>query len=663
MRTESSAIREPAPATREPAATPRIDWSGLWPWALGFVVVAYLGLEGGGFDPLVSDQVGIAAWWVLLLAVAVTALPRLRLSRGAWLAIGLLAGFTAWTALSLSWTESVEKTAADLARVATCLGVFVLALYSGGGKNGSRMVAAVAAAIALVGAIGLLSRLHPAWFPSADQTAQFLTSGEERLSYPVNYWNGLAALIGVGLPLLLYWATSARTAWARGLAAAAMPALMLASYFTLSRGGIAGAALALVVYLVFAADRLPKAIALALTLLGGGLLVLLAHGRDALVHGNASATAHSQGNEMIFLTLLVCLAVGAVQAGWTAALAGSGRPLWRGVSPRQAWTATGVAVLVAIVALLAVGAPGRASNAWSDFKAPSSEAETGTGRLSSFAGESRYQFWSSAVREAKHEPLSGTGSGTFQVWWTRDGDTDEPVIDTHNLYLQTAGELGIVGLALLLAFVGVNLIGGAAAALRAAAERRSLLAAALAGTTVLWSTSLFDWTWKLPAIAVATLLLVAVLFGSAPADEADEDQDAGRRLSPPLRIGTVVLSLLALAAIAIPLTSTTFLRRSQDEARAGNLSAALDDARTSQNALPGAAGPWLQEGLLLESTGNFGGAAAATRKATDKEPNEWRNWLVLSRLEAERGSSAGAIAAYRRARSLNPRNPVFRPRG
>ncbi len=660
MRTESSATLDPPSPTREPERRPGIDWSGLWPWALGFAVVAYLGLEGGGYDPLVSDQVGIAVWWVLLFAVAVAALPQLRLSRTAWVAIGLLLGFVAWTALSLTWTESVEKTAADLARVATFLGIFVLALFSGGDRNGPRLAAAVAAAIAVVGVIGLLSRLHPAWFPAADQTAQFLTSGEERLSYPVNYWNGLAALIGVGLPLLLHWAAAARRAWVRGIAAAAMPALILAIYFTLSRGGIAGAALALAVYLVFATDRLPKTIALGLTLLGGGFLVLLAHARDALVHGHAGATAHSQGDEMIFTTLAVCLAVGAVQAGWTAALTRSERPLWRGVSPRQTWIATAAVAFVALIALLAVGAPGRVSSAWSDFKAPSNEAAMGTERLSSFAGESRYQFWSSAVREMKDKPLTGTGSGTFQLWWTRDGDTDEPVIDTHNLYLQGLGELGIVGLALLLAFAGLNLVGGAAAALRAQAPRRSLLAAALAGTTVLWSTSLFDWMWKLPVIPIAVLLLVAVLFGS---DSADEEDGARRSFPLPPRIGTVVLSLLALAAIAIPLTSTTFLRRSQDEARAENVPAALDDARTAQNALPGAAGPWLQEGLLLESTGELDGAAGATREATDKEPNEWRNWLVLSRIEAERGHSAGAVAAYRKARSLNPLNPIFDRRG
>lgn len=650
MRPESSAPRG--------APWERLDWSLLWPWALGLGLVAYLGLEGGGFDPLVSDQVGIAAWWILLFAVAVAALPRLRTNRLALAATAVLLAFVAWTALSLSWTESVEKTAADMARVATYLAIFALAVFSGGARQGPRMVAALATGIAFVAAIALLSRLHPAWFPSADQTAQFLTSGEERLSYPLNYWNGLAALIAIGLPLSLHLAAEARAAWARALFAATLPAMILTIYFTLSRGGIGAAVVALVVYLVFAADRIPKAASLAIALTGGGLLILLASSRDALVHGHDTATAHSQGNEMILFTVLVCLVAALAQAAFTTVLVRrrEERPRQPLVSRRQAQIATAVAAAIAIVALLAVDAPGRLSNAWSDFKAPSSEAAMGTGRLSSFAGESRYQFWSSALREAKDEPLTGTGSGTFQIWWTRDGDTDEPVIDTHNLYLQVAGELGIVGLALLLAFAGINLVGGGLAVVRAGARRRSLLAAALAGSTVLWTTSLFDWMWKLPVIPIAALLLVAVLIGGTD-DEAEGSSPLG------LRIGTVVLALLAIVAIAVPLTATTFLRRSQAEAREGDTVAALEDARTAQNAMSGAAGPWLQEGLLLESEGEYAAAAAATRKATDKEPNEWRNWLVLSRIEAEAGRSGAAIAAFREARRLNPLNPIFHRQG
>ena len=64
-------------------------------------------------------------------------------------------------------------------------------------------------------------------------------SGRERLSYPLNYWNALAALIAVGLPLMLQVATGARSIAVRALAAAAMPAMVLAAFFTLSRGGIA----------------------------------------------------------------------------------------------------------------------------------------------------------------------------------------------------------------------------------------------------------------------------------------------------------------------------------------------------------------------------------------------------------------------------------------
>ena len=42
---------------------------------------------------------------------------------------------------------------------------------------------------------------------------------------------------------------------------------------------------------------------------GGGLLILLAHHRSDLVHGHANSTAHTQGNEMIFIAIAVCLVV------------------------------------------------------------------------------------------------------------------------------------------------------------------------------------------------------------------------------------------------------------------------------------------------------------------------------------------------------------------
>ncbi len=428
-------------------------------WLLCFGLIAYLGIEGGGYDALVHDQVGIAVWWILLAAVAVGAAPRRRPGRVAWIALGLFAAFTIWTALSLGWTESSDKTSADLARLLGYLGIFALAILSRGFRESQRLIGAVAAGISLVFLIGLLSRLHPAWFPSAGQTGIILED-TERLSYPIDYWNGLAGLIAIGLPLLLQIASGARTAAARALAAAALPAAMLTLFLTLSRGGIAAAVLAVALFLALTSNRLPKLLTLLLTGVGGAILVVAANSREALQEGLENDAARHQGSELLLIVLAVCIVVGLLQAVLSSSAVGDRRPGWTRVSREQALTATIVAVMVAVVAALLLGAPGKVSNGWDEFKEGGGPG-SGAGRLGSVSGQSRYQLWSSAVRENKTKPLTGTGSGTFEFWWARDGDTDETVRDTHSLYLQTLGELGIVGFALILAFLGAIFVGGA----------------------------------------------------------------------------------------------------------------------------------------------------------------------------------------------------------
>jgi hypothetical protein len=626
------------------------DWSFAWPWLLGFGLIAYLGLNGGGFDPLLSGQVGIAIWWILLLAVLVGALPRRRPGTIALCALGLFAAFALWTALSLRWTESSEKTAADLAQVATFLGVFALAVLSRAEDGARRMVNAVAAGIVLVAIVALLSRLHPAWFPQASETGRFLKTGRERLSYPLDYWNGLAALIAIGLPLVLQIAGDAKALAVRVLAAAALPAMLLAIFFTLSRGGIAAGILALAVYMALTSDRVPRFLTLLVCGIGGGILILLANHRYELVHGfTETAAARSQGNQMLWFTIVVCIVAGLAQLG----LSRLRMPKWAKASRQQSLAAVATVVLVGLIALFALNGPSRISHAWNDFKQPSGASVRGTSRLGSIGGENRYQLWSSAVREFDSEPLTGTGSGTFQLWWTRDADVSAPILDTHSLYLQVLGELGIVGLLVLLAFVATTLAGGTARALGASAARRSRLAAAVAGSTVLWMTSLFDWTWKIPVISIATLLLLAVAITAG-----DPRAERGG-FSWLLRAGIVALAVAALIAIAIPLASTSLVRQSQADARDGDSAAALEHARSAQNVQPGAATPRVQEALLLEAEGDYAGAEEAALAATEREPTNWRTWLLLSRIEAKQGRAVAAVAAYRRAKSLNPLSPVF----
>ena len=138
-------------------------------WLLPFALVLYLGLKGGGYDQVVYGQVGIIAWWIVVLGAAVAVLPLSRVSTAGWVGFGLLAAFAAWTALGVGWSSSAERSVAELGRIGTYLGVFALALVTQGTGRLRRTVSAVGTAIAVVAIFGLLSRLHPAWFPGADR--------------------------------------------------------------------------------------------------------------------------------------------------------------------------------------------------------------------------------------------------------------------------------------------------------------------------------------------------------------------------------------------------------------------------------------------------------------------------------------------------------------
>jgi hypothetical protein len=629
----------------------RVGWGALWTWLLCFGLVAYLGLEGGGYDPLVNNQIGIAVWWILLAGVLVGALPRRRPGRLAWAALGLFAAFVAWTALSLGWTESVDRTWADIARVGGYLGVFGLAVFSRGPRESQRVIGAVAAGIVLVAGVGLLSRLHPAWFPTATQTAGFV-SDRERLSYPIDYWNGLAGLIAIGLPLLVQLATCARSLLYRALAAAALPAMMLTIFLTLSRGGIAAAVLALAIFVALTSDRLPKLLTLLVAGAGGAILIVAAEGRDALQHGLLNAIARQQGSEMLWIVAIVCLVVGLSQAALFSRRLSGRRPAWTRVSRRRATIATAAAALVLLIAALALGAPGRVSHGWDEFKRGGGPG-SGAGRLGSVAGQSRYQLWSAAVRENATKPLTGTGSGTFEYWWARDGDTDETVRDTHSLYLQSLGELGIVGLALIAALLLTILAAGVRRLLAATPRARPKIAATLAGFLAFCITATFDWMWQIPVLAVAMLLLGSILVMSPASD------GPSRGLRIPARLALAAAALAAIVAIAIPLATTSLVRQSEADARAGSFSVALEKARSAQNVQPDAATPRLQQALVLEAQGELTPAGEAARAATERESTNWRTWLVLSRIEAERGEAKAAVGAYRRAKSLNPRSQIF----
>src|SRR5205807_5007790 len=79
-----------------------------------------------------------------------------------------------------------------------------------------------------------------------------------RLRYPFDYADGVGEFAALGLPLLLFVATGARTLWGRALGAAGLPVVVLCLAMTASRGGVLAAAVGVVFFFALAPDRLPR---------------------------------------------------------------------------------------------------------------------------------------------------------------------------------------------------------------------------------------------------------------------------------------------------------------------------------------------------------------------------------------------------------------------
>jgi len=494
---------------------------------------------------------------------------------------------------------------------------------------------------------------------------------ERRLAYPLNYSTGLAAMTAMGVPLFLYLMGSGRTILGRSIGAAMLPLSALVLWWTGSGLAIPLTAIGVVVYLVLTNDRLPAMASLALGAIGGLILIVVSHSKTALESGHANAEALSQGDQMLLIAIVVCLAMAGLRFALELGL--RRLPRTQNVLParltRQLVLA-GLALLVLVVAV--AGASGALSSRWDSFKSATGlDPNQGTQeqQLTDISARGRYQFWHGAVDAWRSEPALGIGPGTFEFWWAQHGDPSAAifVVNAHSLYLEVLAELGPIGFLLICAFVIVALIAGALGAWRSTLGDRPELAAATAACVVFAAAAAVDWVWQLAALPAAFMFLVAVaVTRGAPAvatagpgegeTRASEESAGGAGWRRFLPAGLVAgLSVVALIVIVIPLASSSAVEQSREDVRNNDLNAALDSAHEAVSIEPWAATPRLQEATTLEVMGRLDDAVAVAREAVTKEPTNWRTWLILSRLEAENGNPRAAVEDYQKAHSLFPR--------
>lgn len=620
------------------------------------VAIFWLAYDQGTYGTVSRSAVGVLVWWAIFLIAAVSILPLLRPPRAALFVGSFLAAFAVWTLISVSWSDSAERAFAEFDRAALYMGIFALVVLAGTPGTLSRWCDGLAGGIAALGVVALAARLFPDVFPSGNVPTQ-LPSASERLSWPIEYWNGLGILIALAVPLLLRAAVEGRRDLTRLPPMAALPALGAAVYLTSSRGAIVAALVGVLVFIVLADKRWPVVGALAVASVGavGAVLALLP--QDELVNGPIdSEAAVAQGRTAAILILLACAATALVYALAGRTLRGRRPPARAGRS----------AVLVATVLVLAAGAASNPGARLDEFREPPPEGLTsgsdsvGT-HLASGSGSGRWQYWTAAMDEFRTKPLYGRGAGSYEAWWTQHGSLAQPVKDAHSLYLEALGELGVVGLFLILVALGGGIVLGVRRAIAAGPNRTSAAAVAAAFLAYAVAAGL-DWMWELTVVSVVGIACLALLTGPA-ANAPGATLTEPRRVSSGRRILVTVLAVAAAwliaSAQAIPLLADVKLEDSRAAIRRGDGEQALEDAGAARSIQPWAASPYLQLALVEEEMGHLAPAQSWIGEALERDRSDWRLWLTAARIQTEAGQIDSARRSLHRAATLNPRSPLF----
>lgn len=615
--------------------------------ALGVAAVVFaLSYANGGYGVTTRAYAGISAWWLLGVGAAVgLGAVRTRLDRFALWTLGLLTAFTGWTVISVVWAPDAEQTFDKFDQVALYVAILAIAIVLGRTVSSYVLVSGVALAVSAIAVVALVSRLFPSVF-GAVPGATILPIVAARLSFPLGYWNGLGIEVALAYPLLLAIMTSRRSRVVSALAALPLPILAADMYLTSSRGAFVAAAIALIAYFAITPKRWAAVAAIVLAGALGAVAVATIQPRHELVNGSMTyPLAIQQGHHVALVVGITCVVGALVWFGL--------RELGRRVPtpPRLAGQALTALVVVAVIVGIALSHPvGR----FDAFKSSSFGNYGGPGQtftnnhLLTSSGSGRWQFWGAAVGQFKAHPLLGGGAGSWPYWWLQH-QTSIYSQSAHSLYLESLGELGIIGFLLILGAVLVALVGAVRSALALVSAE---VAAAAACAIAFFVAAAYDWVWELAGITVVGVGMVGVALGAS---------SSGRLI--PWRRESVVRPLVALVAVGaiiaqfIVLSADLHLQNSYAAANAAKSARATSEALAAKALEPWAASPYAQLGELASAEGQYNVAHRWLEEAISRSPLDSNLWATAAKIDVFRGRIGAAANELARARALYPTNP------
>jgi hypothetical protein len=618
-------------------------------------LMAYFAFSSGGFYP--APPAYIAVILCLLLLIRVLAGSPFEGASWPFAATTVLFGlYVLLTLVSQAWSHAPGRAIVEFNRAL----VYLLALVLCGsvGRSCLRLawtLRALAVGIFVVSTSGLVTRLLPHLWPTSPGIAN------NRLSFPVTYWNVLGLLTVFGLLLCLHFSSDrAEHPVTRALAAAATPILATTLYFTFSRGAIGIAIIAAVVYTIVGRPRLWWTAVVAIGPASAAALSF-AYGANLLASQNpSSAGAVLQGHRVAIAVAVCSLAAGAVRGVLTVT---ADPAVERFRLPdrsrrrvlRAAWGLLGLAAVIALIAL-----SGTLVHEYHGFTSPArpGNASDLRSRLLDPGNDGRIPLWRVAWHRFEAAPVLGQGAGTFQNSWAQYQSAGVgSVVNAHSLYFETLDELGIVGLVLLVSVILMILV---ATAMHARGPSRPLYAVVVA-VLLAWAVHAgVDWDWQMPVVTVVFFSLGGFML--ARPVQAQTAEERGAQLSGVQAPSAFLRGMLGVGCLLLAV-APAYVWLSQRSLNAATSAFDNGDCRTATTAalasidvIGSRPEPYEVLSYCDVDADKPQLAIATMRKAVSLDPDNWNYRYGLAIMQASAG--VDPVGAARKALSLNPRDPL-----
>ena len=638
MKTHKLPAGQKAPPDEERAG--RAGRSRLSPSLLLTAVVllaAWMGYEYGGYF---VDVWAVAAGLLAALAFVMSAAGLLGRLGSRWtsLALGLFAGYTAWTFASLLWAPNKGDAWAGAGYTLLYLLSFGVAVYLISlGASRLWVLAASALGPAVVAGLtllGLSSRVEELF-------------EDLRLIGTIGYYNGEAAFLLVPFWAAIYVGGSRRAnPLLRGLVLGGAVLCVSAAVLTQSRGAMVAMAVSIPVFFLFSGQRLRGLLALAPV--AAVLFVVFPDLNrvylELLNRGDPSAVLR----QTLPLVWLSSAGVGLYALLW-------GLADWLWEPPRVLVRGVGVVVLVGVIAVSAAGATTFYERegdpvAWGAQKWEAFESNDISGqdqsRYLSASGSGRYTLWQVAWKDFTANPLLGVGTHNYEATYYQLREVEWGwVRQPHMLPLEVLGERGAIGGVLFAAFISVCLLSGLRYRFgNLDPEGKAQVGAMAAAVTYWFVHSSAEWFWQMPAITLPAAVYLAML--AAP----------WRRIEPvplrwPARTGIAALAVMSLAVVTPLYVANHYLEHSYASNEPDDALAAAEKAKTFNPVAPVIS---QREAEVAARAGYNDRAETAYREMIRLNPEHFAPYALYAEYHEVRGNYPEALSLYEKALDRNP---------